>query len=111
MSTQAAHIEQRQALRLRGLLAATWFAPLALAGFSLALILVTWNTWGNPASDTGYDTLAGVRVAHGHFPYVDFPYYYGPLAPFALGLASLLGGSGMWPAIGFGLVIALAVVF
>ena len=111
MSTQAAHVEARQAVRLRAVVTAAWFAPAALGVLSLALVLVTWNTWGNPASDTGYDTLAGVRVAHGSLPYVDFPYYYGPLAPFGLGLASLLGGAGMWPSIGFGLVIALAIVF
>jgi len=111
MSTHAAPLERARSLRLRLLLSADVVAPLALGVFSLILVLQTWNTWGNPGSDTGYDTLAGIRVAHGDLPYVDFTYYYGPLAPFALGLASLLGGSGMWPAIGFGLAIAFAIVF
>ena len=111
MSTHAATLARERSIRLRLLLVHRAAAPLALALLSLALIAVTWNTWGNPGSDTGYDTLAGVRVAHGELPYVDFTYYYGPLAPFALGLASWLGGAGMWPAIGFGLVVALAIVF
>jgi len=111
MSTHAARLERSRDVRLHMLLLSSRAAPLALAGLSLVLILVTWNTWGNPASDTGYDTLAGIRVAHGQFPYVDFTYYYGPLAPLGLGLASLLGGAGAWPSIGFGLAVALGIVF
>jgi hypothetical protein len=111
MSTHAARLERTRDLRLHVLLLSSRAAPLALAGFSVALILLTRNTWGNPGSDTGYDTLAGARVAHGQLPYVDFTYYYGPLAPLALGLASLIGGAGSSPAIGFGLVVALAIVF
>ena len=111
MSTHAARLERTRDLRLHAVLLGSRAAPLALAGLSLVLILVTWNTWGNPASDTGYDTLAGIRVAHGQLPYVDFTYYYGPLAPLGLGLASLLGGAGAWPSIGFGLAVALGIVF
>jgi len=111
MSTHAAPLERARSLRLRLLLSADVVAPLALGAFSLVLILLTWNTWGNPANDTGYDMLAGSRVAHGELPYLDFTYYYGPLPPFAVGLAALIGGSGMWPSIVLGLVIALAIVF
>jgi 4-amino-4-deoxy-L-arabinose transferase-like glycosyltransferase len=111
VSTHAARLERTRDLRLHVLLLGSRAAPLALGGLSLVLILLTWNTWGNPASDTGYDTLAGIRVAHGQLPYVDFPYYYGPLAPLGLGLASLIGGAGAWPSIGFGIVVALAIVF
>ena len=39
-------------------------------------------------SDTGYDLVAGERVADGELPYGDFVYYYGPLAPCAAGLVA-----------------------
>lgn len=111
MSTHAAPLERARSLRVRLMLSADVVAPLALGVFSLVLILLMWNTWGNPANDTGYDALAGSRVAHGELPYADFTYYYGPLPPFAVGLAALIGGSGMWPSIVLGLMIALAIVF
>jgi hypothetical protein len=76
----------------------------------LGLTLATWGTWGDLGRDTGYDLVAGSRVAHGHLPYVDFTYFYGPLAPFALGLAGVIGGSGLGPAVGLGLVLTFAIV-
>ena len=69
----------------------------ALGGLALfvgILAAATWGTWGDLDSDTGYDLVAGARVADGELPYRDFTYYYGPLAPFLSGLAALLGGSG-----------------
>lgn len=86
---------------------------LALAGLALVvavLLPLTWATWGDPARDTGYDAVAGARVANGELPYADFVYYYGPLAPAILGLAALVGGDGLQPGIAVGLVLALAIV-
>jgi hypothetical protein len=77
---------------------------------SSALAFLTWGTWGNIASDTGYDVVAGARVASGDLPYLDFVYYYGPLAPAVLGLAALVGGSGLAPAVAVGLSISGAIV-
>jgi Dolichyl-phosphate-mannose-protein mannosyltransferase len=111
VSAHAVSLEQTRASRLRLLLARPVVAPFALGCLTLVFVALTWNTWGNPGNDTGYDTLAGIRVAHGQLPYIDFTYYYGPLAPFALGLASLVGGAGMWPAVAFGLAVAVAIVF
>jgi hypothetical protein len=74
------------------------------------LALVTWGTWGDIASDTGYDVVAGARLASGEVPYLDFVYYYGPLAPAVLGLAALLGGSGLGPAVAVGLVTTAAII-
>lgn len=85
-------------------------AVLGLAALSGMLIALTWGTWGDVGSDTGYDLIAGERVAQGQLPYVDYTYFYGPLAPFLLGFATLLGGGGLAPAIGLGLVLAAAVV-
>jgi hypothetical protein len=81
-----------------------------LAALVGLLIAVTWGTWGDLGQDTGYDLVAGARVAHGQLPYVDFFYYYGPLAPFVLGFAALIGGSGIAPAIVVGIVLACAIV-
>jgi hypothetical protein len=76
-----------------------------------ALAAITWATWGDIGRDTGYDFVAAARVAHGQLPYVDYVYYYGPLAPFALGLAVLLGGSGLGTFVAIGLVLTCAIVF
>jgi hypothetical protein len=86
---------------------------LALAGLALlvgSLAILTWGTWGDLDSDTGFDLVAASRVADGQLPYADFVYFYGPLSPLLQGLAFLLGGSGLGPAVGFGLTIALAIV-
>jgi hypothetical protein len=87
---------------------ATAIAGLAL--FVLALAAVTWGTWGDLDRDTGYDVVAGARVADGDMTYRDFTYYYGPLTPYLMGLVSLVGGAGLSPAVGVGLVITLAII-
>ena len=99
-----------KARRLRVAIAGDTIAVGTLAVIGTLILAYTWNRWGNVDNDTGYDTLAGWRVAHGQLPYVDYVYYYGPLAPFALGLFSLVGGDGMVPALVFGLLIAWAIV-
>lgn len=96
--------------RVRALASTDAVAVAGLAVLVGVLVLITWNTWGDIGSDTGYDLVAGTRVAHGEFPYVDFVYYYGPLSPFLLGLAGWVGGSGVGPAVGVGLVLAVAIV-
>jgi hypothetical protein len=85
----------------------------ALAGVGVlfvALAAITWGTWGDLDSDTGFDILAGARVADGDLPYRDFTYYYGPLAPMLAGLLALVAGAGIAPAAAFGLAVALAIV-
>ena len=74
------------------------------------IVALTWATWGNPGRDTGYDLVAGARVAHGSLPYVDFTYYYGPLAPLGVGLFMWIGGVGLNAAVAFGLLLAVAAV-
>lgn len=82
----------------------------AVAGIVVLLAALTWRTWGDLGQDTGYDLVAASRVAHGALPYRDFFYYYGPLAPFTLGLATWLGGTGVAVAAAFGLVVTSAIV-
>ena len=81
----------------------------ALTALFAALLALTWGTWGNVGGDTGYDLVAGAHVAHGQLPYIDFVYHYGPLAPFVLGFAALVGGSSLAPAIAVGLVLTIAI--
>jgi hypothetical protein len=106
----AASVAIRAADLLRVRRHADLVAVCGLAAFTGALVAATWGTWGDLDSDTGYDVVAGARVADGELPYRDFTYYYGPLAPFLAGFAALLGGEGFGPAVGLGLVIALAIV-
>lgn len=83
---------------------------IAVGGLIGLLAVVTWHTWGDLNSDTGYDVVAGTRIAHGHLPYSDFTYYYGPAGPFLLGLGAWIGGSGLAPAVGVGLVLTGAIL-
>ncbi len=86
---------------------------IALSGLgvlALALLGITWGTWGDLDSDSGYDVVAGMRVADGEVPYRDFTYFYGPLSPALSGLAALAGGSGFGPGIAIGLVVAAGIV-
>ena len=96
--------------RARVIASADAMALGGLALFAFALMALTWRTWGDLNSDTGYDALAGMHVAHGQLPYADFVYYYGPLAPFLTGLAALVGGDGLGPAIALGFLITFALI-
>ena len=86
---------------------------LALGGLAIlwiALAAVAWGTWGDLDSDTGYDVLSGALVADGQFPYIDFVYYYGPLAPLLAGLFSAVAGPGIGTIVALGLAITAAIV-
>lgn len=76
----------------------------------LALTVLGWGTWGDLGRDTGYDFVAATRVAHGSIPYVDFVYYYGPLAPFVVGLAVFVGGGTVTTFVAVGLAVTYAIV-
>jgi Dolichyl-phosphate-mannose-protein mannosyltransferase len=98
------------AARLPIAISADTIAVAGLAVVAVALAAVTWGTWGDLDSDTGFDLIAGARVADGDLPYRDFTYYYGPLAPALMGLVSWIAGTGVGPAVGLGLVVAVAIV-
>jgi hypothetical protein len=85
----------------------------ALAGLAIVTLILAaaaWGTWGDLDSDTGFDILAGARVADGEVPYRDFTYYYGPLAPGLTGLLAWVGLGGLGPTVALGLVVALLIV-
>jgi hypothetical protein len=84
---------------------------IALAGvatLAALLAVLTWGTWGGLGGDTGYDFVAATRTAHGELPYVDYTYYYGPLAPALLGLAAWIGGASVGTFVAIGLAVAFA---
>jgi hypothetical protein len=85
------------------------WAIVALLGIAGVLVGLTWETWGDLGSDTGYDLSAATRIANGEIPYVDFTYYYGPLAPSLLGGLFWLFGSSTGPAIALGIALSLAI--
>jgi hypothetical protein len=74
------------------------------------LVVATWRTWGDLAADTGYDLLAGARLAGGELPYRDYVYYYGPLAPCLLALFYVVGGVGLGSAVALGLLLAFGCI-
>lgn len=103
-------VASRRAASSRIALSGDIVAVVGLLVLLATLAGLTWGTWGDLDSDTGYDLVAGLRVAHGQLPYADFTYYYGPLSPFVVGLATLIGGHGIWPAVGLGFVLTGAIV-
>ncbi len=96
--------------RLRIAIGADALALGGLAILWIALAAVAWGTWGDLDSDTGYDVLSGSLVADGQFPYIDFVYYYGPLAPLLAGLFSAVAGPGIGTIVALGLAITAAIV-
>ena len=88
MTAGAVDVGARATRRLRVGLGVDALAVAGLATLLAGLAAATWGTWGDLDSDTGYDVVAGNLVAQGQFPYIDFVYYYGPLAPLLAGLAT-----------------------
>ena len=82
----------------------------AAALFALVLLVATWSTWGNLNQDTGYDVVAGARLADGDVPYVDYLYYYGPLGPALAALAVLVGGEGFGPQAALGIALTALIL-
>ena len=107
MSTAAVRVG---ATRLRLGVSADVLAAGGLVVLAGTLALLTWGAWGDLDSDTGYDLIAGARLADGELPYNDFTYYYGPLAPALAGLAALIGGNGIGPAVALGFLLAAAII-
>ena len=81
-----------------------------LAFFVAVLFALTWRTWGDLDTDTGYDMVAASRIADGDVPYRDFIYYYGPLAPALGALVQLVGFSPLSAAIALGLTVTAAIL-
>jgi hypothetical protein len=92
--------------RLAAAVTAEQAAITVVAVVSLALVLVTWNRWGDIWLDTGYDLVAAGKVSHANAPYLDFDYSYGPLGILALGGLFEIGGITIGMSVLFGLLLA-----
>ena len=108
--TSAVLAARTQAERVRVAVGADTIAVAGLALFVGALALLTWGTWGDLDSDTGYDLVAAHRIADGDLIYRDFIYYYGPLGPALLGLLAVIAGADISTEVVVGLPIALAII-
>jgi hypothetical protein len=108
MTTVATALGRRTAIDRAAVRA--WAPAVTLAVITAALFALTWATWGDIGSDTGYDVIAGVRLSQGDMPYLDFTYFYGPLSPAVLALAAIVGGDGVAPPIVVGLLVTGAIV-
>ena len=108
--TGAVLAARAQADRVRVAVGADTIAAATLTLFVGVLAILTWGTWGDLDSDTGYDLVAAHRITEGELIFRDFVYYYGPLGPALLALFSLVGGADFSTAFALGLPIALGIV-
>ncbi len=80
-------------------------APWLLLGcFAAILVAVSWQRWGNPASDPGLDLVVAAGWLDGIEPYRDVRYFYGPLGIAGLSGAFAVLGSTLGAAFAFGFV-------
>jgi hypothetical protein len=102
--------------RLRGerLLALARSADaLALAGLALFMAVLTaisWRKWGTPEIDAGAELTTAAQAVHGHLPYSDTRYFYGPLGVYTLTGAFKLFGISLGTAYALGLTVTTAIV-
>lgn len=82
-------------------------AVAAAAAVAAGLCVATWLAWGDLLRDTGYDWVAADRLAAGALPYVDYPYYYGPLGLALLAGAFAVNGTSAATAVAVGLGLAV----
>lgn len=78
----------------------------ALVGVLAAL---TWRKWGVPEIDAGVDLSTAAQLLHGHLPYEDVRYFYGPLGIYTLAGVFKLFGTTLTAAYGLGLVLTIAI--
>ena len=43
------------------------------------LVAMSWRKWGTPEIDAGAELTTAAQAVHGHLPYEDVRYFYGPL--------------------------------
>jgi 4-amino-4-deoxy-L-arabinose transferase-like glycosyltransferase len=74
------------------------------------LVAVSWRKWGTPEIDAGAELTTAAQAVHGHLPYDDVRYFYGPLGIYALAGVMKVFGASLTVAFGMGLVLTLAIV-
>jgi hypothetical protein len=86
---------------------------LAIAGLSLliaVLATISWRKWGTPEIDAGSELTTAAQAVHGHLPYEEVRYFYGPLGVYALTGMFRVFGTGLTTAYVFGLATTVAIV-
>lgn len=85
---------------------------LALAGLGLFIVVLTaisWRKWGTPEIDAGAELTTAAQAVHGHLPYEDVRYFYGPLGVYTLTGAFKLFGTSLETAYALGLAMTVAI--
>ena len=104
--------ESRRSWPARLLALARTADVLALAGLSLfiaVLTVISWRKWGTPEIDAGAELTTAAQATHGHLPYEDVRYFYGPLGVYTLTGAFELFGASLATAYGLGLTLTAAI--
>jgi hypothetical protein len=84
-------------------------AMTALMVLLAVLAAVSWRKWGTPEIDAGVDLTTAAQAAHGHLPYQDVRYFYGPLGIYVLAGVFKVFGASLSAAFGLGLVLTAAI--
>jgi hypothetical protein len=85
---------------------------LALAGLGLFIVVlaaISWHKWGTPEIDAGAELTTAGQAVHGHLPYEDTRYFYGPLGVYTLTGAFELFGTSLATAYALGLAMTVAI--
>jgi hypothetical protein len=105
-------MRSRAALRSRLRVLARSADALALGALMLligVLAAVSWRKWGTPEIDAGVDLTTAAQAAHGHLPYDDVRYFYGPLGIYALTGVFKVFGANLTAAFAMGLVLTTGI--
>jgi hypothetical protein len=86
----------------------TW-ALSALAAMIAILAAISWRKWGTPEIDAGSELTTAAQAVHGHLPYQDVRYFYGPLGIYTLTGAFKLFGTSLATAYALGLTVTAAI--
>lgn len=84
-------------------------AIVALAALISALAAISWRKWGIPEIDAGSELTTAAQALHGHLPYSDVRYFYGPLGVYALAGAFGVFGTSLSTAYAVGLAVTVAI--
>jgi hypothetical protein len=80
-----------------------------LALFVTVLAAISWRKWGTPEIDAGSELTTAAQAVHGHLPYEDVRYFYGPLGVYTLTGAFKLFGVSLTTAYALGLTVTVAI--
>lgn len=84
-------------------------ALVALSLLIAVLAAISWRKWGTPEIDAGSELTTAAQAVHGHMPYSDVRYFYGPLGVYTLAGAFDLFGTSLSTAYALGLAVTVAI--